>query len=458
MKLLFNDIIKSMPTEYSFDLGMDPACLENTIVVLDDDPTGCQTVHNVPVLFSWEPDILYELLLAETHLFFILTNTRSLSETEAVNRLGKVLYNLDKASQKSGRAYTLVSRSDSTLRGHYPAELDTISSYLHHEKAMHCLIPAFFQGGRYTINDVHYAKESEFLVPVSETPFSKDTVFGYAHADLKLYIEEKTQGRIKAKDVLSFSLDELREGGPEFVKRKLLNSEAPACIVNALSQKDLDVFSAGVWEAILSGKKILFRTAASFINSLGCIPVKEILNTQNLNSESSRGGLIVVGSHVPKTTRQLDRLVQDGGINPLELDVQLLLRDKGIDQVVAIASRAAQLIRNGRHVVLYTSRKLYQPKEKDELIDIGKIISETLVQIVKSIDAEPSFFIAKGGITSHDIAEKGLGIRKAMVLGQALPGIPVLSDEERPDMKYIIFPGNVGDDEDLLILVKKLMQ
>ena len=73
---------------------------------------------------------------------------------------------------------------------------------------------------------------------------------------------------------------------------------------------------------------------------------------------------------------------------------------------------------------------------------------------------KPGFVLAKGGITSADVGVKGLGIRKALVLGQIEPGIPVwkaLAESKFPNIPYIIFPGNVGEDETLKNAVKKLL-
>ena len=36
--------------------------IEGTIIVLDDDPTGVQTVHSIPVYTSWDRDTLKQVL------------------------------------------------------------------------------------------------------------------------------------------------------------------------------------------------------------------------------------------------------------------------------------------------------------------------------------------------------------------------------------------------------------
>jgi len=458
MKILFSDMIRSQVEEYGHSVNMSGACLENTIVILDDDPTGCQTVHDVPVIFNWDSHILEALLRVKTHLFFILTNTRSMSAEDAGKTVRSVIENLLAAAKKTERKFTLISRSDSTLRGHYPVELKEIETALGVQGNMHCLIPAFFQGGRYTCNDTHYVREGDILIPAAETPFAKDKVFGFKHSDLKKYVEEKSGGSILSEEVLPISLEDLRKGGPEHVTRRLMNSDNPVCIVNALCQSDLDVFAAGAWEAILSGKKILFRSAASFINSFGCIPLKEPLGPSVLSPQTGLGGLVVVGSYVEKSSLQLMQLIEHGSAIPIELNVKEFLEDGSYQVVNALASRITRLIESGKHVVIYTSRELVYSPDRKKNLEIGKLVSEALVKVVAGIATMPSFVIAKGGITSHDIAAKSLGITKATVLGQALPGVPVLVPENRPDMKYIIFPGNVGAGDDLLKLFKKMTE
>jgi uncharacterized protein YgbK (DUF1537 family) len=66
----------------------------------------------------------------------------------------------------------------------------------------------------------------------------------------------------------------------------------------------------------------------------------------------------------------------------------------------------------------------------------------------------------QGGITSHDVAVRGLGIRRARVLGQLFPGLvsvfrPVEAAPEAVGTPYIVFAGNVGDDDTLADVVDR---
>src|SRR5664279_1814087 len=54
------------------------------IAVLDDDPTGSQTVHGLDVVVALDPVEYARALAAPGATCFILTNSRSVAEPEAV--------------------------------------------------------------------------------------------------------------------------------------------------------------------------------------------------------------------------------------------------------------------------------------------------------------------------------------------------------------------------------------
>src|SRR5215218_9709588 len=190
------------------------------VVVLDDDPTGVQSVHGVPVLTTWAVEDLRWALAQPSATFYILTNSRSLPEDEAVDLNREIARNLSAATAESGTDFDVVSRSDSTLRGHYPAETDALAAALAEggrgpDGLIIC--PAFFEAGRITVDDVHWVRRDGELVPAGQTEFASDHSFGYRSSDLKAWVEEKTGERFIASEVTSVGLDDIREGGPERV-------------------------------------------------------------------------------------------------------------------------------------------------------------------------------------------------------------------------------------------------
>jgi len=425
-----------------------------SLIILDDDPTGCQTVNNVPLLFTWEKSEIEDKLRKRVPVFFILTNTRSLSPKQTRSRLNKVMDNIFSASANTGRKISILSRSDSTLRGHFPLETNLITSKLGYKCPLICFIPAFFQGGRYTIDDEHYVEEDGFLIPASETPFAGDPAFGFSTSNLFEYLHEKTSGNIRKNQILSFSHEEIRSSIPSAIAQKLIKTQAKVFFANATEQKDLDIIARAAWEAIDSGREIIFRSSASFINSVGNItPSKRLINPGSSKTNKS-GILIIVGFYVEKTSRQLDHLLGNAEIYSFSIDIESLLRGK-FDS--SLGSRISDLLTDGKDCLIYTSRKFVSGKSQTGL-EAGKLISDYLVQLVREIKIEPAAIITKGGITSHTIAKDALEIREANVIGQILPGVPVIEPLSglMPGLCYVIFPGNVGGPEALLEVYNKL--
>ena len=458
------------------------------LVVLDDDPTGTQTVHDVPVLTVWDVDTLRAELAQPGLCFYILTNSRSLPADAAANLNREVARNLREAVWRNAgftsepnhprplcwRAFTLISRSDSTLRGHYPLETDALAEELGPFDAT-ILIPYFEAGGRYTVRDVHYVAEGDVLVPAAETPFARDAAFGYRSSNLRDYVEEKTAGRIRAAEVASITLDGLRRGGPETVTKQLQSLPANSvCIVNAAAPRDLEVFVAGLVEAEGRGKRYLFRTAAQFVAArleLGPRPLwqppgasaSEPASVGRRGCGASHcllGGLTVVGSHVPKTTAQVDVLLANRDVERVELSVADILNPaRKAAELTRVIAQTNQALTTGRDVVVFTSRALITGHDAAASLDIGAKVSDALVEVVRRLEVRPRYLIAKGGITASDVATKGLGVQRARVLGQILPGIPVWElgpGTKYPGLPYVVFPGNVGGPDALQDAVQKL--
>lgn len=430
------------------------------VVVLDDDPTGSQTVHGIDVLTGWEVEDLQKALLSGPSLFFILTNTRSFDTDKARSINTDIGRNLCRAASMAGVEFDIISRGDSTLRGHYPDELDALEEVLHKETGINfdgqLLIPAFFEGGRFTVDDIHYVQEGAHLVPAGETEFARDAVFGYRHSHLARYIEEKTGGRVKAADVASISLAALRQGGPERVCELLMRvSGNQRVVVNATGYKDLEIFVLGLLKAEAAGKRFLTRSSASFVKMRGAVTQRSYLGKKEIElpGHSAMGGLVVVGSYVGKTTAQIAAAKQVDNLQCLELDVHQLLDDESRAAAVGHACDVIhRAIRNGTDIMVYTSRTLVKKDDVQGNLSVGQRVSTALVEIVEKLEVTPRFLIAKGGITSSDLATEALGVKSARVLGQVCPGVSVwrLGEETKfPGLPYVVFPGNVGNAENL---------
>lgn len=459
-----DDLLRILPPEWPQDLR--PLIAKKVresgtkIVVLDDDPTGTQTVHGVPVLTEWSEEILRLELKNDEPAFYLLTNSRGLPLPEAGSMNLEIGRRLRDAARDTGRRVVVVSRSDSTLRGHFPGEVEALAQGLSQDFDAWIVVPFFLEGGRYTVGDTHYVDEGGLLVPAAETEFARDNVFGYASSGLREWVEEKTKGKIRAQDVLSISLGDIREAGPNSVTERLMDLQGRrVCIVNAASYRDLEVFVLGLLKAEALGRRFLYRTAASFVQVRAGISARPLLSREELGSPESGGGLTVVGSYVPRSSQQLRELLALPKIIGLQLDAETILDEsRRLDEIAGLARLVDESLKRGEDVAVYTSRKLVTG-QADENLAIGNRVSEAMTSVVKRISARPRYMVAKGGITASDIATKGLNVKRALVLGQILPGVPVwrLGSESRfPGMPYVVFPGNVGGPDALAKLVTNL--
>lgn len=438
------------------------------LVVLDDDPTGTQSVHGVPVLTTWSDEELRWAFHQEVSTFFILTNSRSLPEKEAEALNREIARRLLSVSAEVGTSFSIASRSDSTLRGHYPAEIDALRETLEAageriDGIIFC--PCFLEAGRLTIDDVHWVRYGDSLTPAGQTEFASDANFGYSSSNLTAWIEEKTAGQISASDVLRIELRDIRVGGPERVAQLLSNvSDGQPVVVNAAEYADLELFVMGLLTSEDAGKSFLYRTGPSFIRARGGIEGKGSVGARELYGRRPKqgNGLVLVGSHVEMTTRQLERALSLEGLDAVEMLVGRLLdpgqRKEELDRVVNLVNQGLPEY----DVIVYTSREVVETYGTRTGFEIGRSVSDALVEVMQRVDRKLplSFVVAKGGITSSDVGTRGLGVRRAVVAGTMLPGIIpvwVLPDDSAfPGLPYVIFPGNVGGPDTLTEVIEIL--
>lgn len=434
------------------------------IVVLDDDPTGSQVVHGVPVLTCWDDDDLRWAFAQPSDTFFVLTNSRSLEEQATRDLLEDLDRRLRQVADEVGTTVTILSRSDSTLRGHYPLETDVLQAAAARRGSPHdavLLVPAYLEAGRVTVDDVHYARTDEGFLPVGETDYATDDAFGYASSDLSDWVREKA-GR-DAPEVRTLSLTDIREGGVERVTELLLSARDGALvIVNALEESDLEVVVLGLGAAEATGWRAICRVGPSFVPVRAGIEHRPPLRAAEVGRGRPGRGLVVVGSHVELTTRQVRALLELPDLVTVELDVPALLED-GTAELERCS--AALLAAEGDTVLMSSRTRVVGPSGEASLQGARRV-SAALVELTRRLLAatDLAWVVAKGGITSHDVATEGLGIRRATVLGQLFPGIvsvwraePGPGDDARlSGLPYVVFAGNVGDGTTLREAVRTL--
>ena len=445
------------------------------LVVLDDDPTGTQTVSGVPVLTTWSVEDLRWAFSQDVTAFYVLTNTRSLSDEDAGVRVREVAANVVGAARLEGVEFVVASRSDSTLRGHFPLETDVLSDTLA-QAGLNIdgvvIVPAYIEAGRFTVDSVHWVRSAGGLVRAGESEFARDATFGYESSDLRDYVAEKTRGRWRATDVARITIEDIRLGGVERVTAVLesLSGGRPV-VVDAASDDDLRVLALALMHAEQRGVRLLYRVGPSFVRARAGIEARGALSVEEVReitrceargaAPASAHGLVVVGSHVAQTTRQLQRLRALDGLAAFEIDVERLLNPT--TRAGQIAEAIDDIVSNlgSTDVLVETSRTLVRSDDAETSLAIARSVSTALVEVVRGVLGRrvPCWIVAKGGITSSDIATEALKIRRAWVRGPLLNGIVSLWEPVPGSLwtlPYVVFAGNVGDDEALFEVVAKL--
>jgi uncharacterized protein YgbK (DUF1537 family) len=443
------------------------------IVVLDDDPTGIQTVHGCRLYTSWDAAALREALKAPAGCFYLLLNSRSLPAGEAERRCRRAVETLVEAARGRELRLLLVSRSDSTLRGHFPLEPETIRAALRRAgrpvSGLLPFCPALLEAGRYTFEDIQYVEQDRLLVPAHRTEFARDAVFGYTGADLREYIVEKSRGRIHGDDVASIAVEELRASPVEAISARLAAAAGKACLIfNALAYADLYKLAFALLSYQLDQAcDLVVRSSSSFVPAAAGLAPRGLLRPAELFGDREqtgaspaaglRRGLVVVGSYVKKSGQQLAALLAWEQAAGIEIDVRLLAAGRSLP-LTGLVESARRAWREDKLPVFYTSREEIRSADTARQLELGERISRILVRLVRRLEPRPDFLIAKGGISSQVILSEGLRAGSARVLGQIAPGVPVVLPDlgERRSFPYVVFPGNVGGRETLREIAQAL--
>jgi len=433
-----------------------------TLVVVDDDPGGTQTLHGVQVLTEWSIDALATTLRSAPVCFCVLTNSRSLPASTAASIARELAANLAAAAQQTGRQYALLSRSDSTLRGHFWAEINGLREGDPNDYDAVVFAPAFFEADRVTIDDVHYVREGGRLIPVGETEFARDATFGYRESNLRDWIVAQSRGSMPRTQIVSLRAATLRTGTAATDVREQIRSlpRGTIVIVNAETYADLAACVHGLLLAEASGSRLLYRAAPSFIRLRAAISPRALLTAAELGLQSKRGGLVVVGSYTAKTTGQLMVALRRPRTVGVEVDVERLAHDHSrTAEVTRAAGEADMALKGGLTCIVYTSRNVSSAAGPAGDLAVARQVSSMLVDIVHGLQATPKFVVAKGGITASDIATKAFKARSAWTLGPIVTGVPVwqLGQESRfPGLPLIFFPGNFGNPDTLCEVLDRL--
>jgi uncharacterized protein YgbK (DUF1537 family) len=416
------------------------------VVALDDDPTGAQTLTGIHVLLDWSPRRVAAALDGRRAVH-LLTNVRALrpAAVAPVVRSGAA------AAVEGAPAAHVLLRGDSTLRGHVGEELAGLRAVVDPGGAAPVLlVPALPAAGRVTIDGIHLIERDGLRTPLHETEYATDGVFAYRSARLLAWAEERTAGALPAAEGRELHLDELRAGGAEGVAAEiesLCRAGRPAAFApDAENDADLETIAQGYAIACAAGARALVRCAPAFVGVLSGTAADRLVP-----APTGRDVLVVCGSYVPTSTRQLARLTALHPRALVELDALALASDDAAREIRRAASATQALLDTGHLAIVATPR---ERPPGTETLEAGDRIARGLAAIVAALEPTPAVMIAKGGITSQVTLHEGLGADEAEVVGPVLPGVSHWrAAARRGPVDYLVVPGNVGDDDLLSTLV-----
>lgn len=418
-----------------------------TVVILDDDPTGTQAVADIAVITTSSPDALTWAFDTSPEGFFVLTNSRSLGECEMRALTLHIVDAVLKAA--AGRPVRFVSRSDSTLRGHIFAEVAAIADGMRaHGLAPGRVVfaPAFPRAGRTTEGGMHHVREGGRVVPAHASHYATDATFGYTTSSLQRLVVERSDGILDEGEVTV-----VPAGGP--LADALVDPATRWVVCDASNEDDLRHIADAVEHADPTGTATIVRCSPGLLPALLHRPPSDQVRPQPPAVPESRGGLIVVGSHVAEATAQLHALLAEPDVDLVTLDVEILvdIDDTTVAEVVApVIARVLERIET-HTVVLATTRSVHRWDDPQRSLAFARRVSSALVETTRRVldHADVRFVIAKGGITSSDITTRALGVERAIVSGRVGAGIAWHPVGALSDAPLVLVPGNIGDENGL---------
>jgi uncharacterized protein YgbK (DUF1537 family) len=421
--------------------------------VLDDDPTGVQTLAGIRVLLAWDAAKVVAALAGRPSVHLI-TNSRALAPAAA----GALVADAARLVLGSVPDAHLVLRGDSTLRGHLREEYEAVRSAAAPDAwPVLVLVPALPSAGRVTRGGVHLIERDGASIPLDETEYARDGVFSYSTARLLGWAEERSAGLFAAANGREIHLDELRRRGASAIAdalRELASDGRPAVLApDAVNADDLALIAEGYATAIRAGVSALVRCAPAFAGVLAGTTAPRLVDPPR----SSEGGvLLVCGSYVPATTRQLGAIAAARPGTLVEVDADALAGPEAEVEIARAAATATAMLRRERFAAIATPRTR---SEQTSSLPAGQRVAAGLARIAGLVEPRPPVIIAKGGITSAVTLHTGLRVDVADVVGPVLPGVSLWHAEagQRP-LDYLVVPGNVGDDDLLVRLLDVVLR
>jgi uncharacterized protein YgbK (DUF1537 family) len=229
-------------------------------------------------------------------------------------------------------------------------------------------------------------------------------------------------------------------------------NEPAVCAPDIELADDLRIVSDGLRRAEWAGARVVVRCGPAFAGVLTDTVAHESAELPR----ASESILIVCGSYVPTTSRQLARLLEAYPGVGLEAQVRLLASTAPEEEIARLAAAADRLLAARGLAVISTPRE--RPPATQSL-ETGEQIAVGLARVVAALTRRPGVVLAKGGITSAVTARMGLKASRAWVRGPVAPGVALweIADGKQQALPYIVVPGNVGADDLLEALVTRMV-
>ncbi len=439
------------------------------VVIIDDDPTGSQTSTNVDILTRWDQADIARALRKPDGAFFLLTNHRGYPAEHASRILSSAVHNLAEAARTTRTAYTVVLRSDSTLRGHYPLDMNTARSQIDASGQttpdLELHVPAFPECGRFTVHGTQWLAVDDTLVAVSDTEYAKDPIFGYTTAYLPQWLGEKSNGVVSPSRVKRIDISQLRTTSHADLSRSIANYKAGTIIVSdGAERSDLQTLAAAIMADHRVAARVIIRSGATFASIFGGVYNDSALSggllIKELHLPVHPRVLVVVGSHVQLSTQQLSHLHESLGADFYELPTPLELSTQhGFRLISNLALQARASLRANTLTVVSTPREVDATSRAGYWLASSQM-AKSVAGLVRDLDGEYDIIVAKGGVTSSVIITDGIRAPRARVLGQIETGVSVWRPYPGPGRHpapIVVFPGNVGRADSLTTVVALLL-
>lgn len=416
--------------------------------ILDDDPTGTQSMGDVSVILDWDDSGAWRSVQPEDRAVHLLTNSRAYDSAEAAALVAAAAV----AARQHYPTCRLLLRGDSTLRAHVWEEYEALRSVVapDREGVPLLLVPALPAAGRITVDGVHLLERDGTRTPLERTEYACDGALAYSSADLARWAEERSAGGFAASDAQKVPLDQLRgPDGADQVRRAIATAASvgrPAVVVpDAENEQDLKVIADGLRRAEAE-QSVIVRCAPTFVAVL----TEAVAHDPPRPPQADHGVLLICGSFVPTTTAQVERLEQAYPGGTVVVRAAALVGRGGDAVVDRAAEAAASRVKSAGLACVATERvrdvRLLDPESQ-------RRVALALAQVARRV--EVSVVIAKGGITSAVTARHGLDAAAARVLGPIRPGVALWKLDDGRD--FLVVPGNVGGPDLLVDLVGAIL-